>query len=52
MLYYICYPKDGQDVYETIEGEDAMLKRIYAIGQNLDLEPDDIHVFAARDEIK
>lgn len=46
-MYYICYahPEHG-NTFETMNDEAAVYKRIYAITERLDVDPDDMHVFA------
>lgn len=51
-MYYICYthPLFG-DVWETIDGEDAMQQRVDELCNMFQLDSDDVHVFNQDNEI-
>lgn len=51
-MYFICYehPEKGR-VYETVDGEDAMRRRVHDLTCDFDLDYDCIHVFRWEDEL-
>ena len=51
-MYYICYPGEENDIYETVSGEDAMHQRVSELLDAYDMDPEDIHVFHEKDEIR
>jgi hypothetical protein len=50
--WIICYTRDGNDIWETVLGEDAMQIRVGEIVDETGMDADDIVVFNKSDEFK
>ena len=53
-MYYICYTdrECRKDVFETVDGYDAMQERVDQICREQNCDPEEIHVFSEDDEIR